>query len=94
MTSRHSEAAFEAVIEQQLLAGGYVSVPARSYDRERAIFLDIVLAFIQEMQPVAWSKLEALHGDRTGEQVLTDLCKWMDAHGSLATLRHGFKSRA
>jgi Domain of unknown function (DUF6930) len=29
--------------------------------------------------------------ERTGEQIITDLCKWMDAHGSLATLRHGFK---
>lgn len=27
----------------------------------------------------------------SGEQVLTDLCKWMDMHGALATLRHGFK---
>ena len=36
-------------------------------------------------------KLEALHGDKTGEQILGDLCKWMDANGSLATLRHGFK---
>jgi len=36
-------------------------------------------------------KLEALHGDKTGEQVLTDLCKCMDANGSLATLRHGVK---
>ena len=24
-------------------------------------------------------------------QILTDLCKWMDANGALATLRHGFK---
>jgi type I restriction enzyme R subunit len=37
------------------------------------------------------AKLEALHGATTGEQVLADLCKWMDTHGSLATLRHGFK---
>ena len=35
--------------------------------------------------------LEALHGDRTGKQILGDLCKWMDTHGALATLRHGFK---
>jgi type I restriction enzyme R subunit len=91
MTSRHTESAFESVIEQHLLRTGYVTVPASGYDRERAIFPDVVLSFIQETQPAAWSKLEALHGDRTGEQVLTDLCKWMDAHGSLATLRHGFK---
>ena len=37
------------------------------------------------------AKLESLHGDETGEQILGDLCKWMDIHGSLATWRHGFK---
>jgi hypothetical protein len=35
--------------------------------------------------------LEAPHGPKTGEQILTDLCRWMDANGPLATLRHGFK---
>jgi type I restriction enzyme R subunit len=59
-------------------------------DRERAIFPETVLAFIQETQPREWAKLEALHGDRTRDQVFGDLCKWMDANGWLATLRHGF----
>ncbi|MEE4279319.1 MAG: type I restriction endonuclease, partial [Halieaceae bacterium] len=63
----------------------------KAFDRERAIFPSVVLDFIRETQPKTWARLEALHGERTGEQVLTDLCKWMDAHGSLATLRHGFK---
>ena len=67
------------------------SIPREGFDRDRAIFPDTVLAFIRETQPVEWAKLEALHGDKTGEQILTDLCKWMDANGSLATLRHGFK---
>ena len=61
------------------------------FDRERAIFPETVLAFIRETQPKEWAKLEALHGDKTDEQVLCDLCKWMDTHGALATLRHGFK---
>ncbi|NOZ78587.1 MAG: DEAD/DEAH box helicase family protein [Acidobacteria bacterium] len=91
MPSRHSEAAFETVIEAHLLGHGYVAIPGEGFDRERAIFPETVLAFIRETQPKEWSKLEALHGERTGEQVLTDLCKWMDMHGSLATLRHGFK---
>ena len=86
-----SEAAFETVIEAHLLDNGYVSIAGDGFDRERAIFPDAVLAFIRETQPQAWEKLEALHGDRTGEQILTDLCKWMDANGALATLRHGFK---
>ena len=90
-TSRHSEAAFETVIEAHLLQNGYVSVAGDGFDPDHAIFPDTVLAFIRETQPVEWAKLEALHGDQTGEQILTDLCKWMDANGSLATLRHGFK---
>lgn len=85
------EIAFESVIEHYLLAHGYIPVLRDGFDRERAIFPDEVLYFIRETQPSEWAKLEALHGERTGEQVLTDLCKWMNSHGSLATIRHGFK---
>ena len=88
---RHSEAAFETVIEAHLLQNGYVPVAREGFDRERAIFPETVLAFISETQPKEWAKLKALHGDKTGEQILGDLCKWMDIHGVLATLRHGFK---
>ena len=88
---RYSEAAFETVIEAHMLENGYVKVAADGFDRERAIFPETALAFIRETQPKEWAKLEALHGDKTGEQVLGDLCKWMDHNGSLATLRHGFK---
>jgi type I restriction enzyme R subunit len=86
-----SEYAFETVIEKELLEGGYQLVPAGSFDREDAVFPVEVLAFIRETQPEEWRKLEALLGDKTGDQVLSDLAKWMDSEGSLATLRHGFK---
>ena len=85
------EAAFETVIEAHLLDNGYVPVAGEGFDRNRAIFPETALAFIRETQPREWAKLEALLGERTGEQVLADLCKWMDVNGSLATLRHGFK---
>lgn len=88
---RHTEAAFESVIESHLLANGYTTIPPRTYDPARAIFPDQVLDFIRETQSREWARLEALHGSNTGEQILGDLCKWMDAHGSLSTLRHGFK---
>lgn len=91
MTSRHSEAAFETVIEAHLLQHGYTPVACDGFDRERAIFPDTVIEFIRETQPKEWARLEALHGDKTGEQILGDLCKWMDQNGALATLRHGFK---
>ena len=89
--ARHSEAAFETVIEAHLLQNGYVPLAREGFDRDRAIFPETVLAFIRDTQPKEWAKLEALHGDKTGEQILGDLCKWMDQNGSLATLRHGFK---
>jgi len=89
--SRTNEAAFETVIELHLLASGYVPVDRDGFDRERAIFPETVLAFIRDTQPREWAKLEALHGEKTGEQILGDLCKWMDTNGALATLRHGFK---
>src|SRR5258708_28645159 len=90
-TQRHTEGAFETVIEAHLLQHGYWSVAREGFDRERAIFPETVLAFIRETQPKEWAKLESLHGDKTSEQILGDLCKWMDQNGALATLRHGFK---
>lgn len=89
--ARHTEGAFETVIETTMLAQGAVPEPAAGFDRERAIFPETVLGFIRATQPKEWKALEALHGDKTGAQVLTDLVKWMDREGSLATLRHGFK---
>lgn len=83
--------AFETVIEAHLLANGYKAVDRAGFDCGRAIFPEVVLSFIRETQPREWVRLEALHGDKTGEQILSDLCKWMDNNGSLATLRHGFK---
>ena len=86
-----SEAAFESVIESHLLSANYTPISRNGFDKERAIFPETALAFIQETQPSDWAKLQALHGAKTGQQVLEDLCKWMDLNGSLATLRHGFK---
>ncbi|MDM5057408.1 type I restriction endonuclease subunit R [Aeromonas rivipollensis] len=86
-----SEAAFETAIESVLLADGYARINSTAFDREKAIFHDEVLSFIRVTQGKVWEKLEALHGEQTGVRVLESLCKWLDTHGVLATLRHGFK---
>lgn len=88
---RTSETAFETAIEAQLLGDGYQPVDGKGFDRERAIFPEEALAFIRTTQPQLWSKLDALHGEQTAARVLEALCKWLDTHGALATLRHGFK---
>lgn len=86
-----SEAAFETAIEAVLLANGYAQIDSKVFDREQAIFPDLALSFIRATQGKVWEKLEALHGEQTGARVLESLCKWLDSHGALATLRHGFK---
>ena len=86
-----SEAAFETVIESVLLADGYHKLSSAAFDRERAIFPDEVLEFIRSTQAKQWGKLQSLHGEECGNRVLEALCKWMDTHGVLSTLRHGFK---
>lgn len=85
-----SEAVFETIIEEFLLNNGYYRVPT-NFDRSRAIFPEEAIKFVQFTQPKEWYKLESLHGEKTTNQVLADLCKWMDTYGSLSTLRHGFK---
>jgi len=61
------EAAFETRIEDHLLKNGYMTVDKGGFDCERAIFPETVLGFIRKTQPNEWDKLEALHGDKTGE---------------------------
>ena len=67
--SRHSEKAFEIVLETHLLQNGYLPVVREGFARERAIFPETVLPFIRETQPKEWAKLEALHGDKTSEHL-------------------------
>jgi type I restriction enzyme R subunit len=85
-----SEKSFETVIESHLLANGYRCVPPEGFDRERAIFPAEVLAFIRRTQPRNGQSCRIARRPNR-EQVLGDLCKWMDTYGALTTLRHGFK---
>jgi type I restriction enzyme R subunit len=91
LQERYTEAAFESVIEAHLLKSGYQQVAAGTFEAGRAIFPASVLDYVRGTQPKEWAKLEALHADKTAEQVLNDLTKWLDNYGVLHVLRHGFK---
>ena len=56
--ARHSEAAFETVIEAHLLQNSYIPVAREGFDRERAIFPETVLALIRETQKKERDKIE------------------------------------
>ncbi len=86
-----SETAFETAIESVLLASGFECHQSPDFNRELALFPAVALRFIQTTQKPVWDKLAALHGENTSDRVIAALCKWMDTHGVLTTLRHGFK---
>lgn len=44
------------------MGAGYTRLGGKGFERERAIFPDESLAFIQETQAKVWWKLEALQG--------------------------------
>lgn len=93
MTVDHRERAFEAAIENSLVAsGGYVKTDPKGFDRERAIDPAVFIDFVKETQPDTWNALEKLHGTSTPGVLVDDLVKALDGASTvLGVLRHGFK---
>ena len=102
MPADYKERAFEAAIEDHLLATGYakgdnrdfdVAVAPNAYDRARGLFPGVFVAFVKATQPQAWSALEKLHAGSTGDVLVDALCKAIAGsdRGSLEIIRHGFK---
>jgi type I restriction enzyme R subunit len=90
----HTESAFEAAIEADLLdptLGGHVEGDSEDFDRERALFHNAFISFVQASQADVWKKLAKHHGDNLKPAVLDALAKALDAQGPLSVLRHGFK---
>ena len=88
------EKAFETAIEDHLItAGGYIKGDPKTYDAERGLFPQEVLAFIKGTQPKEWGYLENLQKDKAEETLLDDLCRALNSEheGCLSVLRHGFK---
>ena len=88
----HTEAAFETVLVDSLLAAGYVNIDRDVFDRRAGDLPRGRTRLYPGNAVEAVGQTRSLHGDNTGERILHDLCAWMDTHSSLATLRHGFKS--
>lgn len=66
---------------------------ATSYDRERAIFPDDLLGFVQSTQPQEWAKFKKWHNGQSEGMFVKRVAEQLDKHGTLHLLRHGFKDR-
>ena len=91
-TKKHSEDDFEAAIVASLVAeGGLVEGDPKTFDIEKALFVDDVLSFIHGTQHDKVEKLRAKVPGDFDTEVIKWLCKALKQQGSLEVLRHGFK---
>lgn len=90
--NKHTEIRFEEAIEYALLGkGGYKKGEPKSYDMEKALFPQDVIAFIKATQLKKWEGLEQILSDRSETTLIYDLTKELGLKGTLHVLRHGFK---
>ncbi len=89
----HSEEAYEALIEEHLVAqGGYEKGSPGAYDQALALMPEDLLAFVQRTQPKLWDKQAAIHGGALGKTLLAAFDKATKGpKGVLDVIRHGFK---
>lgn len=71
MSKNYTEAAFETAIEHHLTtAGGYDKGDRDTFDTERGLFINDVIAFIQKTQPKEWEYLNSIQKDKTEDTLL------------------------
>lgn len=64
------EKCLEADIERYLLTeGGYTKGNQATYDKEKALDLNTLIAFISDSQPKEWEKFVRKYGDKAKTQL-------------------------
>lgn len=91
MPGVHTEAAFEQLIGDHLVANGYTRGSKGDYDPALALDPAQLFAFIEATQPEEWKKLEARYGAEAGDAFLKRLTTQLEKRGSLDVWRRGIK---
>jgi type I restriction enzyme R subunit len=86
-----TEKAFEAYVEQMLLAKGWQPGNVSGWDRKRALFPQAITDFIAATQTQLWEAMRTQLGAQLEAMLLATLVKELAIKGSLHVLRHGFK---
>jgi len=60
LENRAREKAFQDHIIEQLAASGWLVGESAHYDKERALYPEDVIAYVQESQPEGWQKFDPL----------------------------------
>lgn len=91
MSSLHKELHFEAAICEHLLANGwlYAEGDAANYDRQNALYMPDLLAWLEVTQPDSLQRLNKTHGAATAKNLAERVRKSLNERGTLDVLRRG-----
>lgn len=85
---------FEADIEAFMLtAGGYRKGDMKTYDKEKAIDMPVLIEFISKTQPKMWKRYLNIYGDKAENQLYKTFQNDVVSFGLLHVLREGIKDR-
>ena len=88
------ERRFEEDIENYLLnSNGYLKGNQKNYNRERAIDLSKLIAFIKATQPKEWQKYERNYGTDSEDKLYKRFQEAVAKNGLIYVLRHGIEDR-
>ncbi|UCV08530.1 type I restriction endonuclease subunit R [Dechloromonas denitrificans] len=87
----HQEHHFEAAICQHLGASGWLHAEgdATHYDRQNALFMPDLLAWVEATQPESWQALHKTHGASLSKVLAERVRKCLNEQGTLEVLRRG-----
>ncbi len=91
MYNLHQEHHFEFAICQHLGANGwlYAEGDAAHYDKQNALFLPDLLAWVETTQPESWQQLSKTHGASLPKVLAERVRKCLNEQGTLEVLRRG-----
>jgi type I restriction enzyme R subunit len=91
--SVHQEKHLESYIVGELAKSGWLVGDFRQYDRDRALYPEDVLGWVETNHSEAWAKLQRLHGASAGTAILDRLVKALEDKkgGAVEVLRNGFQ---
>ncbi|MEH2959940.1 DEAD/DEAH box helicase family protein [Candidatus Merdisoma sp. JLR.KK006] len=88
------EKRFESDIENSMLTqGGFTKGDLKTYDREKAIDLPKLIAFVEKTQPKQWERYKRNYGTDAEKKFYKRFQESIDTFGLLYVLRHGFEDR-
>ncbi|MES2299481.1 MAG: DEAD/DEAH box helicase family protein [Pseudomonadota bacterium] len=91
MSSLHKELHFEAAICEHLTANGwlYAEGDAAKYDKQNAIYVPDLLAWVEATQQESWQRLHKTHGSAMSKNLAERVRKSLNERGTLDVLRRG-----